>query len=52
LELIPENDITTFINGTWKFTKPVESPWPMRVFAEHYVRGEWLIQAYDRSYKD
>ena len=24
----------------------------MRIFAEHYIRGEWLVQAYDRHYKD
>jgi len=52
LELIPENDTMTFINGSWKFTKPVVGPWPMHIFAEHYVQGQWLVQAYDRHYKD
>ena len=53
LEVIPENDTHTFINGTWKFLKRIESPWPMHVYTEHYIRGEWLVQAFDSfHYKD
>ena len=52
LEFIPVNDTHTFVNGTWNFMKDINNPWPVHFFAEHYVQGQWLVQAYDRHYKD
>ena len=51
-ELIPENDTHTFANGKWKFTKPLNIPWPGALITERYERGQWLVQAFNRNYTD
>jgi len=50
--LIPENDTHTFINGKWKFNKPVTPPWHGALITERYERGQWQIQAFNRNYTD
>jgi len=52
LELIPENDTHTFINGKWKFNKPLRAPWKGSLTFERYERGQWHVQAVNQKYND
>lgn len=52
LELIPENDTHTFINGKWKMVNDLNSPWKGSLKMEKLIRGEWLVQAFNREYQD
>ncbi|KAL7038809.1 hypothetical protein ACKWTF_009699 [Chironomus riparius] len=51
LKIHSENDTHTFLNGTVKFRKGFEVL-PGRFYAEMFDRGQWFIQAFDRSYPD
>ena len=46
-----ENDTHTYLDGSVKF-KLGFSRLPGRVYLEHYVRGKWIIQIFDRTYMD
>lgn len=46
-----ENDTHSFLNGSLKFQRGFEVL-PGRFYAEKFDRGQWFIQAYDRSYPD
>ena len=51
LKLHAENDTHTFLNGSVKFRRGFNAL-PGRFYAEMFDRGQWFIQALDRSYPD
>ena len=51
-KLVPVNDTHTYTNGSWKFLRPLQSPWHGSLKTEKYIRGEWLMQALSRQYAD
>jgi hypothetical protein len=52
IQLIPQNDTHTFLNGTIKFLQDMKQKWRTRVYTEKKVQGQWLMQAFDRTYDD
>jgi len=51
LKIHTENDTHSFLNGSLKFQRGFDVL-PGRFYAEKFDRGQWFIQAYDRSYPD
>lgn len=47
-----ENDTHSFLNGSLTFMKEVISPWKLHVFFQKKMRGEWVLDAVDRTYSD
>lgn len=52
LQIIPENDTHTFLNGSVKFLREMSDSWHLHLHTEHYERGQWLPQAYVQDIAD
>lgn len=52
LEVIAEDDTHAYLNGIWKVTKDLESPWYLAIYTERYERGQWNAFAYNKRIKD
>jgi hypothetical protein len=41
-EIVMESDTDFFLNGTFKFLKPLHSPWKVNVIGERWYRDQWV----------
>ncbi|XP_070501614.1 uncharacterized protein [Chironomus tepperi] len=51
MEIHIENDTHAYFNGQLKFNDNIKSL-PTHLYAEHYDRGQWITQVFDRTYDD
>lgn len=51
-ELIALSDYEVFLNGSIKILKNVESPVPLRIYAERFDRNQWNVMYYDTKRLD
>lgn len=52
IDLIPFNDTDVFINGSLTFVRDVNAPFKINVYTEQYIQGQWLLQAFNRTFDD
>jgi hypothetical protein len=52
LEILAESDTSVYLNGSWKFAKEVKSPWTAIIFAEKYIKSEWVVERLSKKIPD
>jgi hypothetical protein len=52
MELYPENDTHTFVNGSLRYRKEMKAPLTALFTCEFYMRGEWVMRSCNRSFFD
>lgn len=52
LEIIAESETSSVLNGIWRFTKGINSPWTCVAYTERFERGQWNMYAMKRQIVD
>lgn len=52
LNIYVADDLKSYLNGTWKFLKDVNSPWHWLTIVEEFKRGAWVPWIIRRNIPD
>lgn len=51
-QILIETDTESYFNGSFKFIRDFENPKPVRIYAERFERGKWIVMYLDQKRSD